>query len=143
MTTVDHLLKHKGHQIWSVEPESSMLAALELMAEKGVGALLVIKDNQVVGIVSERDYARKVELKGKKASDTLVSTIMTPDVLCINSDQSLEDVMALMSTKKIRHLPVLSEDELIGIISIGDVVNELISAHQFTIGQLENYIKGY
>ena len=112
------------------------------MAEKNIGAVLVIDQGVLVGVLSERDYARKIILKGKRSVDTLVWEIMTTDVIFVNPEQTLEDCMALMTEKRIRHLPVFSDDELIGIISIGDVVKELISEKEFVIEQLENYIAG-
>jgi CBS domain-containing protein len=143
MPIVNQILNAKGNQVWSVEPETPVFDALKLMAEKDVGALLVRKQNKVVGIISERDYARKVILKGKFSKDIPVSEIMISEVFCVNPNQTFEECMALMTAKHIRHLPVLQDDELIGIISIGDVVNAIISEKQFVISQLENYIKGY
>ena len=143
MPNVNQILNAKGNQVWSVEPDSKVFDALELMAEKDVGALLVINEGNVVGIMSERDYARKVILKGKSAKDIPVSEIMTTKVFCLSPNETFEECMALMTDKHIRHLPVLQDEELIGIISIGDVVNAIISEKQFVISQLENYIKGY
>ena len=143
MPTVNQILNAKGNQVWSVEPETPVFDALKLMAEKDVGALLVRKQDKVVGLISERDYARKVILKEKSSKDIPVSEIMTSKVLCISPNQTFEECMALMTDKHIRHLPVIQDEELIGIISIGDVVNAIISEKQFVIAQLENYIKGY
>jgi CBS domain-containing protein len=112
------------------------------MAEKNVGAVLVIEDEVLVDIISERDYARKIILKGKTSMDTLVWEIMTSSVVYVNPDQSIEECMALMTEKRIRHLPVLEDDQLIGVISIGDVVKELISEQEFVIEQLVSYISG-
>ena len=136
-------LAKKGYQVWSVEPSEQVFAALELMAEKNVGALLVLDGQKIVGIMSERDYARKVMLKGKSSKSTPVSEIMTAEVLYVTPSHSVEECLALMTNKKIRHLPVLENDELVGIISIGDVVIEMISEKELLIEQLENYIKGY
>ncbi len=143
MPIVNQILNAKGNQVWSIDPNTRVFEALELMAKKDVGALLVREQDKVVGIISERDYARKVILKGKSAKDVPVSEIMTTKVLCVSPNHTFEECMALMTDKHIRHLPVLQEDELIGIISIGDVVNAIISEKQFVISQLENYIKGY
>ena len=143
MTTVDVILANKGNQVWSIEPSAQVFAALELMAEKNVGALLVLDGQKIVGIMSERDYARKVMLKGKSSKSTPVSEIMTAEVLYVTPSHSVEECLALMTNKKIRHLPVLENDELVGIISIGDVVIEMISEKELLIEQLENYIKGY
>ena len=143
MTTIDVILAKKGNQVWSIEPSAQVFAALELMAEKNVGALLVLDGQKIVGIMSERDYARKVMLKGKSSKSTPVSEIMTAEVLYVTPSHSVEECLALMTNKKIRHLPVLENDELVGIISIGDVVIEMISEKELLIEQLENYIKGY
>jgi len=141
-TTVRQLINRKGNKIWSTQSDAKVFAALELMAEKGIGALLVFDGDELVGIFSERDYARKVILKGKSSHSTAVSEIMTKNVICVRPDQSMNDCMALMTDKHIRHLPVLEDDKIIGVISIGDVVKEIISEQEFVIGQLENYITG-
>jgi len=142
MITVKRLLEKKGREIWYIAPHAMVYEALSLMDEKNIGAVLVIDGGVLVGILSERDYARKIILKGKRSVDTLVWEIMTPDVIFVNPDQTLEECMALMTKKRIRHLPVLSNEQLIGVISIGDVVKELISEKEFVIEQLENYIAG-
>jgi CBS domain-containing protein len=142
MITVKRLLEKKGSAIWSVTPHAMVYEALSVMAEKNIGAVLVIDNGVLVGILSERDYARKIILKGKRSVDTLVWEIMTPDVIFVNPEQNLEECMALMTEKRIRHLPVFSGDQLVGLISIGDVVKELISEKEFVIEQLENYIAG-
>jgi CBS domain-containing protein len=142
LTTVRQLINRKGNTIWSTRPDATVFEALELMAEKGIGSLLVFDGPQLVGIFSERDYARKVILKGKSSHSTAVSEIMTKNVIYVRPDQSMNDCMALMTDKRIRHLPVLEDDEVIGVISIGDVVKEIISEQEFVIGQLENYITG-
>jgi CBS domain-containing protein len=142
MITVKRLLEKKGNTIWSIPPHAMVYEALSLMAEKNIGAVLVIEGGVLVGILSERDYARKIILKGKRSVDTLVWEIMTPDVIFVNPEQTLEECMALMTEKRIRHLPVFSDEELVGLISIGDVVKELISEKEFVIEQLENYIAG-
>jgi len=143
MPTVKQILAKKGNNVWSIESDKQVLDALKLMADKDVGALLVYKEKNVVGIISERDYARKVVLKGKHTETTLVSDIMTTEVLCTSLDNSIEECMALMTDKKVRHLPVVDDEKIVGLISIGDVVNAIISEKQFVITQLEKYIKGY
>ncbi len=142
MKTVRQLLQTKGRQVWSIGPEAMVYEALKLMAEKGVGALIVLEAGQVAGIISERDYARKVSLQGKSDRSTPVKEIMTANVVYIRPDQTIENCMALMTDKRIRHLPVLDDDGLMGVISIGDVVKALISEQEFIIEQLENYIIG-
>ncbi len=142
MITVRQLLQIKGRDIWWVPPEATVFEALQIMADKNVGALLVLKDDRLVGIFSERDYARNVVLKGRTSADTRVEEIMTRRVVFIRPEQTLDDCMALMTEKHIRHLPVMAGDDLIGIISIGDVVKEIISEHEHTIQSLENYIIG-
>ncbi len=142
MTTVNQLLRSKGSAIWSIGPDATVYEALQLMAEKDVGALLVLDDGALVGILSERDYARKIALKGKTSRDTLVREIMTERVVCVRADQSVEECMALMTNKRVRHLPVLADNQLAGVISIGDVVKAIISEQEFIIEQLENYITG-
>ena len=142
MITVRRLLEKKGSDLWSISPHATVFEALGLMAEKNVGAVLVIEDEVLVGIISERDYARKIILKGKTSMDTRVWEIMTSSVVYVNPDQSIEECMALITEKRIRHLPVLEDDQLIGVISIGDVVKELISEQEFVIEQLVSYISG-
>ena len=140
---VKMVLDSKGYEIYSVAPDTPVLDALKLMAEKGIGAVLVLEGDKVVGIMSERDYARKVALKGKTAEGTRVSEIMTEDVIYVEPSQPIEECMALMVGKRIRHLPVLDGSNLAGIISIGDVVKAMISEQQTLIEQLESYIRGY
>jgi len=140
MTTVRQLLQNKGTEIWSIQPDAHVYDALELMAQKGVGALLVVDGDTLAGIISERDYARKVELEGKSSATTPVKEIMTSEVYCVRPEQTVDDCMALMTSRRIRHLPVLSDDKLEGVISIGDVVKAVISKQEFMIEQLENYI---
>jgi CBS domain-containing protein len=140
MKTVNEILQAKSHKLLSITPNASVLDALKLMAEKEVGALLVLEGDKLAGIFSERDYARKVILYGKASKDTPVSEIMTHKVVCVRPEQSVEDCMALMTDKRIRHLPVLEDQKVIGVISIGDVVKEVISEQRFVIEQLEHYI---
>ena len=142
MKTVKDLLKAKGYDIWAVAPDDSVYDALKLMADKNTGAVLVIQDDNLVGILSERDYARRVIFKGKLPEDTPSWEIMTEKVLCVHPDQTVEECMALMTDKRVRHLPVLEGDQLIGVISIGDVVKAIISEREFMIEQLETYITG-
>jgi len=141
MKTIKEILTTKGNFIWSVTPETSVYDALKLMAEKGIGAVLVIRDNKVLGIMSERDYARKVVLQGKSSMELKVSEIMSDKVVYIDISKSVEDCMALMINKRIRHLPVFEGSELTGFISIGDVVKAIIDEKEFFIDQLVNYIK--
>lgn len=140
MKTVRDLLKAKGHEIWSVTPGTTVYDTLRLMADKNIGAVLVLEGGQPVGIFTERDYARQVILKGKASKDTPVHEVMTTRVVFVRPEQSIEECMALMTDKRCRHLPVLDEGRLAGVLSIGDVVKAVISEKQFIIEQLENYI---
>ena len=142
MNTIRQLLQTKGHDLWSARPDTSVYDALQLMDEHSIGALLVLDGDDLVGIFSERDYARKVVLKGKTSRGTNVEEIMSRRVSCVRTDQTIEECMALMTDKQIRHLPVLEDDKLVGVISIGDVVKAVISEQEFLISQLENYITG-
>lgn len=142
MKTVREILKKKGSVVWAVSPEDSIYSALDLMAEKNIGAVLVTKNNRLEGIFSERDYARKVVLKGKSSRETTVGEAMTSIVSCVEPDRSVEECMALMTDKRIRHLPVVESGNLTGVVSIGDIVEAKISEQEFIIGQLENYITG-
>ena len=142
MDTAEVLLKTKGHEIRSVPPDASVYDALIMMADKEVGALLVMEKDELVGIISERDYARKIIIKGKASKDTLVREIMTAKVIYVNIHTPVHDCMALMTEKRIRHLPVFNREQLVGLISIGDVVKDIISEQEFVIEQLEKYITG-
>lgn len=142
MTTIRQLLEKKGHDIWATSPDSSVYDALLLLAEKNIGALLVIDEGQLTGIVSERDYARKVVLQGKASMKTPVREIMTEEVVTVSPQTSIEEAMALMTAKKIRHLPVTEEKEIVGLISIGDLVESIIAEQEIMISQLESYISG-
>lgn len=142
MTIVRKLLEEKGHDVWSVHPDDTVLDAIQKMANKGVGALVVIEDDKLVGIFTERHYARNVFLKGKSSPKTPVREIMTTRVVCARPEQTVEECMAVMTEKRVRHLPVLDEDRLVGIISIGDLVKSVIADQKFTIEQLEHYIRG-
>lgn len=142
MNFVNDLLKNKGKEVWSLTPESRVFDALEIMADKNIGAMPVLESENIVGMFSERDYARKVILKGKASKDTHVEEIMSTKVHTVTPEQSIEECMALMTEYRIRHLPVLDNGKLIGLISIGDVVKAIISEQEFMMGQLENYITG-
>ncbi|MFT6407908.1 MAG: CBS domain-containing protein [Arenicella sp.] len=142
MTTVGNLLTIKGNDIWSIAPDKSVFEALEMMAEKNVSGLLIMQNDKLVGIFTERDYARKLILKGRLSKDTKVSDLMTKNILYVETQNTVEDCMKLMTAKRIRHLPVLSNGRLIGILTIGDLVKQIISEQQTTIHQLENYISG-
>jgi CBS domain-containing protein len=142
MKTVRQLLDSKGSEAISVAPDSNVLDALKLMAQREIGAVLVVQGARLVGIMSERDYARKVILKGKSSQDTLVREIMTERVMYARPEQTVPELMALMTNKRVRHLPVLEGDRLVGVLSIGDLVKETISEQEFIIRQLENYIHG-
>jgi CBS domain-containing protein len=142
MKTVYQLLQVKGNKICSVTPDITVYDALKVMDENNVGALLVLEGGALVGIFSERDYARKVALKGKTSRDTPVREVMTEKVNCVAPSQSVQECMAMMTDKHIRHLPVMENSQLAGVISIGDVVKAIISEQEFTIEQLESYITG-
>lgn len=142
MKSVRQLLDAKGHEVWSINPDASVFEAIELMATKSIGALIVIEEAGPVGIVSERDYARKVILKGRSSRQTPVREIMTTRVVYAKIDQTVEECMALMTEKRIRHLPVMDNNDLTGVISIGDLVKSIIDEQQFIIEQLEQYISG-
>jgi CBS domain-containing protein len=141
-TTVQQMLDAKGATVHSVTPGTSVYSALELMAEKNIGALLVMDVGSLVGIFSERDYARRVALQGKSSRLLAVKEVMTTRVLGIRPEQTTEECMALMTEKHVRHLPVTNGDRLVGVISIGDVVRAMIDEQRFVIQQLENYITG-
>ena len=142
MTTVRNIMRRKGNGVYSVAPDATVAAALQLMLDKDVGALVVMKDNAIAGIFSERDFARKVILKGTSVFEAKVSDLMTPDVITVTPDQSIDECMTLMTANRIRHLPVIENRALVGIVSIGDIVAALISEKEQLIVQLENYISG-
>ncbi|HXF76290.1 MAG TPA: CBS domain-containing protein [Methylomirabilota bacterium] len=141
MKAVRDILRVKGHEVWKVDLNATVFEALRLMAEKEVGALVVMDGDKIAGIISERDYARKIVLLGRTSPNTLVKEIMTSPVAYTQPDQSIEECMAIMTDKRIRHLPVLQNDKLIGIISIGDLVKAIIADQKFIIEQLERYIR--
>jgi CBS domain-containing protein len=142
MTTVRQLLQAKNAEVWTIRPEALVYDALQTMAEKDVGALPVIEGGEIVGIFSERDYARKVVLKGKSSRTSPVREMMTARVLFVSPAETVEECMKLMTEKRVRHLPVLEEGRLVGIVSIGDAVKKVIADQQFTIEVLEKYITG-
>jgi CBS domain-containing protein len=142
MRSVKDILEEKGTQVYAVSPDAKVYEALQIMADKNVGALMVIEGDTVAGLISERDYARKIVLKGKFSKDVPVREIMTVDIIRIGPDNDVEYCMELMTDKRVRHLPVFESDRLIGIISIGDIVKAIIEHKEEIIEQLENYIKG-
>ena len=142
MTTVRQLLDDKGRDVWSIHPDSSVFDAIQLMASRDVGALVVVEDDRPVGIFTERHYARNVILKGKSSPKTPTRDIMTTDVICARPEQTIEQCMAVMTDKRVRHLPVLDQESLVGIVSIGDLVKSIIADQNFAIEQLEHYIRG-
>jgi CBS domain-containing protein len=142
MKTIKGLLEAKGYDIWSITPDASVYEAIKLMADKNVGALLVLESGKLIGVISERDCTRRVILNERAPKDAQVREVMTSDVIYVLPDQTVEDCMALMTAKRVRHLPVLADEQLIGIVSIGDLVKDIISEQEFMIQQLEHYIKG-
>jgi CBS domain-containing protein len=142
MGTVKQILETKGKEIFTISPNTTVYHALELMVEKNVSALLVMEDDKLAGIFTERDYARKVALKGKSSKDTLIGDIMTRDLITVSPESTIDECMGLMTGKYIRHLPVVADDKLAGIISIGDVVRRIIEDQKLIIGHMEQYIAG-
>ncbi len=142
MGTVNNILKTKGNILFSIRPDTTVYSALEVMVEKNVSALLVTENEKLAGIFTERDYARKVILKGKSSMETRIAEIMTETVITVSPDSTIDDCMRLMTNKFIRHLPVVADDNLIGIISIGDVVKFIIEEQKFIIQNMEHYITG-
>lgn len=142
MKTIGQIIQMKGREAWTVSPTTTVFAALELMAEKDIGALVVVEGEDVVGIFSERDYARKVILEGKSSRNIPVSSIMTKHVICVRPEQTVNKCMALITEKRIRHLPVLENDKLVGVVSIGDIVKAVINEQQIMITHLEDFIYG-
>ena len=142
MTTIKQVLDGKGHDVLTVKPGDTVLHALEQMARKNVGAVIVVENDVPVGIFTERDYARSVILKGRSSSNTPVRDIMIADVVFVQPEQTVDECMAIMTDKRFRHLPVLQEGKLVGIVSIGDLVKTIIDQQKFTIEQLQGYIGG-
>ncbi len=142
MSKISEILGRRNKEIWSVRSDQPVLDAIRLMAEKGIGALLVMDDNHLVGVLSERDYARKVILEDRSSKDTLIGEIMTRDVFTVSPESNVSECMSIMTDNDFRHLPVVQDDEVVGMISIGDLVKVVIREQQFTIDQLEHYITG-
>ena len=142
MSTVKQLLDEKGRHIYSVSPDATVFEALQIMANKNIGGLLVVEGEKLSGIFSERDYARKVALKDRSSKEMRVSELMTKEIVCVNSDTTIEECMALMTERYIRHLPVVDQDKLVGIVTIRDIVHKIITTQKFTIRELEKYIYG-
>lgn len=141
--TIGEILNNKGSNVWTVSPDIMVFDAIQMMADKNIGALLVTEGEKLVGIISERDYTRKVALKGKSSKQTAVREIISGQVIHVEPENTVEECMRLMTAHRIRHLPVLEAGKLIGIVSIGDLVNWIISAQHSTIQQLQTYISGY
>lgn len=142
MKTVKELLEQKGHSISSCSPNDSVFSAISVMASKNIGALLVMESGRVVGVISERDYARKISLENRSSTSTKVSEIMSDRVIYAEPSETVEECMAVMTDKHIRHLPVMDDGKLLGMVSIGDLVKEVIAEQKFVIEQLERYISG-
>ena len=142
MKLVSDILDSKGHDLWAVKPDDTVFDSLQLMAEKEIGALLVMEGDRLVGIVTERDYARKVILEGKSSKTSSVAEVMTKRVLCVTPERTIDECMALMTDKRARHLPVIDHKRVIGVISSGDLVKATISEQQVLIDQLQHYISG-
>jgi len=142
MTMIRNVLRFKGHGVYSVSPTATVYDAIKMMADKNVGSLLVMDGDKLVGIFTERHYARNVVLKGRTSPHTLVGEIMNPQVVCVSPDETVEACMALMTAKRVRHLPVIDGTRVVGIVSIGDLVKRIIENEEITIHQLESYING-
>ncbi|OGT77998.1 MAG: hypothetical protein A3J35_07235 [Gammaproteobacteria bacterium RIFCSPLOWO2_02_FULL_52_10] len=140
--SVSQLLNHKGHEIHAISPNATVFEAITLMSTLGVGALLVLEGNRLVGVISERDYTRKVILKGRSSASTLVQEIMTNKVVCVSPDNNIAECMRLMTENHIRHLPVIEKSMVVGVITIMDVIKNILSEKEFIIEQLEHYIAG-
>jgi len=141
--TIGEILNQKGNAVWTIGPEATVFEAIQLMAEKNIGALLVTEKGKLIGILSERDYTRKVALRGKSSKQTPVKDILSGQVIHVSPTHTIEECMRLMTDHRVRHLPVLEKDRILGIVSIGDLVNWIISAQSTTIHQLQTYITGY
>lgn len=141
-STIGNVLHHKGHTVWTISPDATVYEAVEKLADKNVGALLVMSGEKLVGIFSERDYTRKVVLKGRSSKDTRVSEIISAPVISVTPAHTVDDCMRLMTEHRIRHLPVLEGEKAVGIVSIGDLVNWIISTQSAALEQMESYISG-
>ena len=142
MRSVQDILNTKGTDVWSVKPDDIIFDAIKLMADKGIGALLVMEEDKLVGIVTERDYARKVVLEGKSSREASIHEVMTKKVLCVSPERTIDECMALMTDKRIRHLPVVEHKQVVGFLLIGDLVKAVISEQKILIDQLQHYISG-
>ena len=141
--TISEILSHKGANAWTISPDATVYDAIQLMADKNIGALLVTEGDKLIGIISERDYTRKVALKGKSSKQTAVREILSGKIIHVTPAQTVEECMRLITDHHVRHLPVLEDDKIVGVVSIGDLVNWTISAQHATINQLQTYIAGY
>ena len=141
--TINEILSNKGANVWSVSPDTTVFDAIQMMADKNVGALLVVQGDKLVGIISERDYTRKVILQGKSSKQTAVKEILSSHVVEVSPSHTVEECLRLMTDHRVRHLPVIENGKIIGVVSIGDLVNWIISAQSTTIHQLQTYIAGY
>ena len=142
MTTAQDILRYKGKTVHAVRPDDTVLAALGVMAEHDIGAVLVVEGDELLGILSERDYARKVALMGRASRDSPVRAIMTANIVCVPPSRTVEECMGLMTERRCRHLPVIENGRVVGLVSIGDLVKAMIDEQEFTINQLKNYIAG-
>lgn len=143
MRNIKHVLDQKGREVHSIDPDATVFAALKKMADKNVGAIVVIEDGKLAGIFTERDYAREIVLKGRTSPSTRVRDVMSRKLECARLEQTVDECMAIMTAKAVRHLPVIEDDELIGLVSIGDMVKSVIGDQKFIIQQLEHYIHGH
>jgi CBS domain-containing protein len=141
--TIGEILSHKGSNVWSIAPDATVFDAIQMMADKNVGALLVTEGDKLIGIITERDYTRKVAIKGKSSKETAVRDIISGHLIHVSPAHTVEECMRLMTDHRVRHLPVMEADAVVGIVSIGDLVNWIISAQSTTISQLQAYISGY
>jgi CBS domain-containing protein len=140
--TIGTILHHKGARVWTISPQATVFEAIKLLAEKNIGALPVVENGRLVGIFSERDYTRKVALEGKTSRDTRVKDIISTNVATITTHETVEDAMRVMTERRVRHLPVMEDNQMVGFVSIGDMVNCIISAQSATIDQMEAYLAG-
>lgn len=141
--SIREILAHKGSTVWSIAPEATVLEAIQLMADKNIGALLVTNEGRLLGVISERDYTRKIILKGRSSKDTPVRVILTGHVVSVTPNHTVDECLRLMTEHRVRHLPVMEGARILGVVSIGDLVNSIISAQSSTIQQLETYITGF